>query len=108
MREVSVSPGFDADFETLPDTPLEPTVDQKKALEQISEMLEGKAAYLNTGVWAKKALKEAKGFGEVVEVSKNELLETLSYVRRHISCKEMDFRIAFGLDDAAKTGITTD
>ena len=44
MREVSVSPGFDADFETLPDTPLEPTVDQKKALEQISEMLEGKAA----------------------------------------------------------------
>ncbi len=28
-----------------------------------------KAAYLNTGVWAKKALKEAKLFGEVVEVS---------------------------------------
>lgn len=32
-------------------------------------MLEKKAAYLNTGVWAKKALKEAKGFGEVVEVA---------------------------------------
>lgn len=32
-------------------------------------LLEKKAAYLNTGVWAKKALKEAKGFGEVVEVS---------------------------------------
>jgi phosphoserine aminotransferase len=32
-------------------------------------LLEGKAAYLNTGVWAKKALKEAKGFGEVVEVA---------------------------------------
>lgn len=31
--------------------------------------LEKKAAYLNTGVWAKKALKEAKGFGEVVEVA---------------------------------------
>ena len=30
--------------------------------------LEKKAAYLNTGVWAKKAMKEAKGFGEVVEV----------------------------------------
>lgn len=31
--------------------------------------LEKKAAYLNTGVWAKKAQKEAKGFGEVVEVA---------------------------------------
>jgi len=28
-----------------------------------------KAAYLNTGTWANKALKEAKGFGEVVEVA---------------------------------------
>ncbi|NPA37240.1 MAG: 3-phosphoserine/phosphohydroxythreonine transaminase [Chlorobi bacterium] len=28
-----------------------------------------KAAYLNTGAWASKALKEAKGFGEVVEVA---------------------------------------
>lgn len=28
-----------------------------------------KAAYLNTGVWAKKAMKEAKFFGEVVEVA---------------------------------------
>ena len=31
--------------------------------------LEKKAAYLNTGVWAKKAIKEAKLFGEVVEVA---------------------------------------
>ncbi len=31
--------------------------------------LEKKAAYLNTGVWATKAQKEAKGFGEVVEVA---------------------------------------
>ena len=31
--------------------------------------LEHKAAYLNTGTWAKKAMKEAKGFGEVVEVA---------------------------------------
>ena len=30
---------------------------------------EKKAAYLNTGVWAAKAMKEAKGFGEVVEVA---------------------------------------
>jgi phosphoserine aminotransferase len=31
-------------------------------------LLEKKAAYLNTGTWADKALKEAKAFGEVVEV----------------------------------------
>jgi phosphoserine aminotransferase len=32
-------------------------------------MLEKKAAYLNTGEWAGKALKEAKLFGEVIEVA---------------------------------------
>jgi len=32
-------------------------------------MLEKKAAYLETGVWAKKALAEAKQFGEVVKVA---------------------------------------
>ena len=32
-------------------------------------LLEKKAAFLNTGVWANKAMKEAKGFGEVVEVA---------------------------------------
>lgn len=31
--------------------------------------LERKAAYLNTGTWAKKAMKEARLFGEVVEVA---------------------------------------
>lgn len=31
--------------------------------------LEKKAAYLNTGAWSKKAIKEAKLFGEVVEVA---------------------------------------
>ena len=31
--------------------------------------LEKKAAYLNTGVWSKKAIKEAKAFGEIVEVA---------------------------------------
>ncbi len=31
--------------------------------------LEKKAAYLNTGVWAKKAMKEAQAMGEVVEVA---------------------------------------
>lgn len=51
--------------------------------------------------------KNVDAFGEVAEICKNELLEMLSYVRRHISCKEIDFRIAFGTGDAAKTGITT-
>ncbi len=32
-------------------------------------LLEKKAAYLNTGVWSKKAMKEAKLFGEVVELA---------------------------------------
>lgn len=32
-------------------------------------LFEKKAAYLNTGVWAAKAMKEAKGFGEVIEVA---------------------------------------
>ena len=35
-------------------------------------LLEHKAVYLNTGPWAKKALKEAKLFGEVVEVASSE------------------------------------
>jgi phosphoserine aminotransferase len=32
-------------------------------------LLNKKAAYLNTGTWANKALKEAKAFGEVIEVA---------------------------------------
>ena len=32
-------------------------------------LLKSKAAYLNTGSWASKAMKEAKYFGEVVEVA---------------------------------------
>ena len=35
-------------------------------------IMKHKAAYLNTGVWAKKALKEAQGFGEVVVVGSSE------------------------------------
>lgn len=41
--------------------------------------LEKKAAYLETGVWAKKALKEAKGFGEVVTVASS-ADKTFSYI----------------------------
>ena len=32
-------------------------------------LLEKKAVYLETGVWAKKALKEAKGFGEAYAIA---------------------------------------
>jgi phosphoserine aminotransferase len=32
-------------------------------------LMEKKAAYLETGVWAKKAFKEAKGFGEAIKVT---------------------------------------
>ena len=32
-------------------------------------LLQGKAAYLNTGGWAAKAIKEAKAFGEVIELA---------------------------------------
>ena len=51
--------------------------------------------------------KHVDAFGEVFEVSKNELKNMLSFARKHLSCKEVDFNIRFGLDDAAKTGIAT-
>ena len=41
--------------------------------------LEKKAAYLNTGAWAKKAMKEAKAFGETVEVASSEK-DTYTYI----------------------------
>ena len=41
--------------------------------------LEKKAAYLNTGTWANKALKEAKNFGEAVEVASSKD-KTYSYI----------------------------
>ncbi len=44
--------------------------------------LERKAAYLNTGVWSKKAIKEAKGFGEVVEVASS-ADATFSYIPKN-------------------------
>ena len=45
-------------------------------------------------------------FKDLVSVSKNELIEMLAYVQKHLSCKEMDMRIAFGTGNAATTGIT--
>jgi len=44
-------------------------------------MLETKAAYLNTGQWAKKAIKEAKLFGEVITVASSED-KTYNYIPR--------------------------
>jgi len=42
-------------------------------------LLKSKAAYLNTGAWASKALKEAKFFGEVVEVASSKAT-TFNYI----------------------------
>lgn len=42
-------------------------------------LMKSKAAYLNTGAWASKALKEAKNFGEVVEVASSKD-KTYSYI----------------------------
>lgn len=41
-----------------------------------------KAAYVNTGVWAKKALKEAKLFGEVIEVASS-AADNYSYIPKN-------------------------
>ncbi|URW78558.1 3-phosphoserine/phosphohydroxythreonine transaminase [Xiashengella succiniciproducens] len=45
-------------------------------------LLNKKAAYLNTGTWASKALKEAKFFGEVVEVASSKD-ENFSYIPKN-------------------------
>ena len=42
-------------------------------------LLENKAAYLNTGTWSNKAIKEAKLFGEVVEVASSKE-ENFNYI----------------------------
>lgn len=51
--------------------------------------------------------KTIDSFGEIFEITKNELLSMLSYVRKHLDCKELDFQIRFGTDNAAKTGYLT-
>ena len=51
--------------------------------------------------------KHVDAFGDVYKTSKDELFSMLAYVRKHLRCKEVDFNIRFGLDDAAKTGIAT-
>lgn len=47
-------------------------------------LLNKKAAYLNTGIWAGKALKEAKYFGEVVEVASSKDA-TYNYIPKNFS-----------------------
>ena len=49
--------------------------------------LEKKAAYLNTGTWAKKAMKEAKLFGEVVEVASS-ADANYTYIPKGWTCPE--------------------
>ena len=49
--------------------------------------LEKKAAYLNTGVWSKKAIKEAKAFGEVVEVASS-AETTFNYIPKNYTIPE--------------------
>jgi phosphoserine aminotransferase len=54
-------------------------------------MLETKAAYLNTGEWATKAIKEAKMFGEVNVVASSED-KTFNYIPRGFSVpKDVDY-----------------
>lgn len=45
-------------------------------------LMETKSAYLETGVWAKKALKEAKGFGNAVSVASS-TDKTFSYIPKN-------------------------
>ena len=47
-------------------------------------LLEKKAAYLNTGTWAKKAMKEAKLFGEVVEVASS-AADNYTYIPKNLT-----------------------
>jgi phosphoserine aminotransferase len=47
--------------------------------------LKKKAAYLNTGVWAKKALKEAQLFGEVAVVGSSED-KNFTYIPKNFRC----------------------
>ena len=55
-----------------------------------------------------KAFKEnVSSLKEVYESQKHILKDMLSYVRKHTSIKSVDFKIHFGLDNAAATGIST-
>ena len=54
-------------------------------------LLEKKAGYVNTGVWAKKAMKEAKGFGEVQLLASSED-KNYSYIPKGFDIpKDLDY-----------------
>ena len=46
-------------------------------------------------------------FKEMYKTSKDELKEMLSYVKSHTTVDSVDFKIHFGFDNAATTGIST-
>ncbi|MGY5849506.1 3-phosphoserine/phosphohydroxythreonine transaminase [Salegentibacter sp. F14] len=50
-------------------------------------LLESKAAYLNTGTWSSKAIKEARCFGEVVEVASSKD-KNFNYIPKHYKVPE--------------------
>jgi phosphoserine aminotransferase len=52
-------------------------------------LMEKRAAYLETGVWAKKAFKEAKGFGEAVKVASSED-KNFSYIPKGFQVSRSD------------------
>lgn len=54
-------------------------------------LLEKKAGYINTGVWAKKAQKEAKLFGEVVEVASSEDKNNTYIPKGYVIPKDLDY-----------------
>jgi phosphoserine aminotransferase len=54
-------------------------------------LMEKKAGYVNTGVWAKKAMKESKGFGEVALVASSED-KNFSYIPKGYAIpKDIDY-----------------
>lgn len=54
-------------------------------------LMETKAAYLNTGTWASKAMKEAKGFGEVIEVASSKAANFNYIPRDYVIPSDADY-----------------
>jgi len=61
-------------------------------------LLEKKAAYLNTGEWAGKALKEAKQFGEVIEVASSFHITTNNTIFGTEIKKDLDVKVPLVAD----------
>lgn len=55
----------------------------------------------------KKFKENVSALKEVYDSQKSTLKEMLSYTRKHLSIKSVDFNIHFGFDNAAATGIST-